>query len=352
MLNNFDRFQRGRGCWGMRLKLALHSRALLVAACVVALVLVCASVLWVCAPWQARAFEALVSPKAALSDYSWSELSALSSKLAAFDDEAAALDEAARYGLCDQDGNLLSQDAKPLRLADGSQALVKLVGIRHDERTDGGVAGLSFMLETKAAHAMNHAFEDPEGANADSSGGWRASDMRAWLNGTFVYELPTELRSCLVKVQKTTANNPGTADELDLEGGLAGAASDWAEQTSDMLWLFSTVELCGSVPVHAAMGIDETMVPLYASEGQQYQLFSQLDVSAFEPCEEICLQGATWWLRTKTLEFGDGFWLVGTDGTPLNGLGEDAHVVHDSAYAPEKLWGPDHARRVVVGFCL
>jgi hypothetical protein len=60
----------------------------------------------------------------------------------------------------------------------------------------------------------------------------------------------------------------------------------------------------------------------------------------------------TWWLRTKTLEFDQGFWLVGTDGTPLNGLGDDVRVVGDASYAPSELWGPDHARGVVVGFCL
>ena len=60
---------------------------------------------------------------------------------------------------------------------------------------------------------------------------------------------------------------------------------------------------------------------------------------------------STWWLRTKTLEFGNGFWLVGTDGAPLNGLGEDARAA-DPAYVPDAVWGPDHARGVVVGFCL
>lgn len=63
-------------------------------------------------------------------------------------------------------------------------------------------------------------------------------------------------------------------------------------------------------------------------------------------------EAQTWWLRTKTLEFGDGFWLVGTDGTTLNGLGEDARVVEDPEFSPDELWGPDHERTVVVGFCL
>ena len=106
------------------------------------------------------------------------------------------------------------------------------------------------------------------------------------------------------------------------------------------------------------MGVDETMTAVYEAEGAQYQLFSEYGSEPFTPNEALANALAfdgeryTWWLRTKTLEFGDGFWLVGTDGTPLNGFGEDARVVEDGEYAPDVLWGPDHARGILVGFCL
>ena len=106
----------------------------------------------------------------------------------------------------------------------------------------------------------------------------------------------------------------------------------------------------------ASMGVDETMCGIYAGEGTQYRAFADAGVAAFAPNEALVRtldgEATTWWLRTKTLEFGEGFWLVGTDGTPLNGLGEDARVVEDPEFAPDELWGPDHARGVVVGFCL
>lgn len=302
---------------------------------------------------------ASVGVRASWDEYGWDELAAIAEELAACQSERAALARASRYGLCAQDGTLDASKTKELTLADGRTVRVSLVGIWHDDRADGGKAGLTFAFADAAGpHAMNHAFEEPEGLLADSKGGWSASDMRSWLADTLLFELPPELRSRIVPVQKRTANAIDMNDEAIDLGKLAGTPGEWIGETTDDLWLFSAAELCAQVPATEELGVDTSMSAVYAQEGTQYQLFAQQDVAAFAPNEALVRTMAgedepcTWWLRTKMLEFGDGFWLVGTDGTPLNGFGEDARVVMDPEYAPDESWGPDHARGVIVGFCL
>ena len=360
------------------------NNVLVITACAIALALVAAAALWAFEPWRSGGAEVEVEHRQNLNDYSWGELAAISAKVGACENETDAVRIAASYGLCSDEGRINAGNVKKLTLANGQPIRIQLAGVWHDERTDGGKAGLTFAFADAAGErAMNHAFESEDGAHADSVGGWQASDMRTWLNGDFLNDLPADLRSRIVSVQKRTANRVGAQDELDEAGRLAGAADDWVSETSDKLWLFSVAELCGSVPARAELGIDSTMTPVYRAEGSQYRLFADAGVAAFEPNKELmrCGDGVvviddeppssgddpnapvatgsnsvvpapcTWWLRTKTLEFGNGFWLVGTDGASLNGLGEDARAA-DPAYVPDAVWGPDHARGVVVGFCL
>ena len=305
--------------------------------------------------WSAAPQASGVEPRVSWTDYDWEELARIADELSSCADERDAIARAARYGLCGTDGSIDPARSKELLLADGTPARVLLAGIRHDERTDGGRAGLTFLLAApRRTHAANLSFEDASGDHADSTGGWAASDLRLWLEGDLWYELPAELRGVVVRVQKRTASGVDAQDERAEAGRLLGTGSDWVGETSDRLWAFSVAELCGTVPVREDLGTDETMCAVYEAEGSRYRLFADTGVEAFEPSGLLAGlgEGSTFWLRTKTLEFGDGFWLVGTDGTPLNGLGEDVRVVRDPSFAPEELWGPDHARGVLVGFCL
>lgn len=339
----------------MNVQKALGSRGWLAIPLVTALVVLCVAALVWWSPWSTGADA--VTTRASLDDYSWDELAAIARELSSCDNEADAIAHAAAYGLCQTDGTLDGSQTKEVALADGTKARVALAGVWHDDKTDGDRAGLTFaFVDAAGTHAMNHAFEDANGTSADSRGGWSASDMRAWLNETFFLQLPLDLRGRIASVQKRTANSASTTAESFEAGRLAGSSADWVTQTSDKVWLFSASEVCGAVPANEDLGVDETMSAVYAGEGAQYPLFASCNATAFEPCDGLVRTFAgdatTWWLRTQTLEFGDGFWLVGTDGTPLNGLGEDARVVVDPSFAPDELWGPDHARGVVIGFCL
>lgn len=328
---------------------------------VLAALLLGAGILVVLEPWSSR--KGLdVSPREDWTSYSWDELSSISDILAGCTDEHEAYVLASRYGLCGADGTLDEELSKEVTLLDGTRASASLVGILRDVQSDGRHAGLTFALQGVAPeHAMNLSFEDADGDHADAVGGWAASEARAWLADTLWYELPADLRTEVVAVQKETACSVDATDELAVTGQLSGSATDWVTPTTDRLWLFSVAELCGSVPARDDLGVDQTMCEIYDAEGVQYQLFAQAGTRAFVPCKTLMQLGRpaedddssrTWWLRTKTLEFGDGFWLVGTDGTPLNGLGEDARAADDPEFAPDELWGPDHARALVVGFCL
>ncbi|MBR3327591.1 MAG: hypothetical protein IKG22_09760 [Atopobiaceae bacterium] len=310
-------------------------------------------------PRRAHANGQSMEPRASVADYSWSDLATLASELSSCTSRDEAVRLAACYGLCGEDGTFDASATKDVTLTDYTVARAVLADVWHDDRTDGGKAGLTFVLaDAVGPHAMNHDFEQREGDDADSRGGWAASDMRAWLNGDLARMLPADLRAAIVSVQKHTANYVESTDEQDEPGHLSGAPADWASETSDRLWLLSVSELCGTVPASDNTGIDQSMASTYASEGAQYRLFAECNAKAFEKNDALVRSnsggsnGCTWWLRSKTLEFDEGFWLVGTDGCPLNGYGEDARVVEDPEYAPDELWGPDHARGVVFDFCL
>ena len=331
----------------------VRNNALVLCAAVLAVLLIGAAVMFAYAGGGGVARSSTVAAKASLDEYDWQELSAISQEISGCASENQATLLASSYALCGTQGEIPVDAYKEVELADGTLVRVQLVGIWHDERTDGGKAGLTFAFaDTTGSHAMNHAFEDAEGDVADSTGGWSASDMRAWLNGDFYFELPVELRESIVSAQKRTASMVDTSDESDEAGHLSGAPAEWVSETSDKLWLFSAAELCGAVPEQESMGVDASMTRVYGAEGTQYRLFADANVQAFAPNAVLERGSTTWWLRTKMLEFGDGFWLVGTDGTPLNGFGEDARVVNDPEYAPDKAWGPDHARGVIAGFCV
>lgn len=343
------------------MKTLFRNYGAIILATVVAIALIVTAALFSFEPWQTKQAHNAVKVKSALNEYSWNELSLIASEISSCKSQDEAMTCAKKYHICNSDGSLDGTQTKTVSLSGGIESNVVLADIWHDARTDGGKAGLTFAFnEPVGLHSMNHSFENDDGGDADSVGGWGSSDMRQWLNGDFIYTLPHDLRSHIVEVQKTSASAVGSDDELDDPGHLGGTGSDWAAETSDKVWLLSAAELCGEIPAESTLGIDSTMASVYSSEGTQYRLFKNYGVAAFSAHEFLMMPNTsgsaegdycTWWLRTKTLEFGDGFWLVGTDGTPLNGLGEDARAL-DSSFAPDELWGPDHARAVVPAFCL
>ena len=214
----------------------------------------------------------------ALESLSWQELSDIAAEVAAAPDDASALEVARSHGLVTDDGRIDASQTKTLALDDGTQARVRLVGLRADERADGGAAGLTFAFDTPiVARGVN--------ADAVTEGGWEASDLRAWLATDGLDLLPDELAELVAPVTKRTVCEPGGE----------------AVETVDALWLFSESELGGESYLADAYGASAGGM---LDEGAAYQLFSQglADPADFEAAfvRSSASTGAwqCWWERS------------------------------------------------------
>ena len=280
------------------------------------------------APLSEGAGEQIVEPKS-FSEYSWVELSHVSRLIAQEESDEAGRELAARYGV-----SVGAVRAVPL--SDGRQVSATVVGIRSDERSDGGgKAGLTLMLSPISLEPMN--------SEQTNAGGWEASELRRWLNGEGAQLLPEELASAVVSVQKRTNNAGVTSD--------ASAVSE----TSDALWLFSASEVCGPITWFASEYGDQPNYytgyvdfgvydELLSMEGEQYEYFAAQDVSALsDPNGALALEyggsPVNWWYRTAY---------------PYTFTGEDEsffYQVMSSGY-PSSVGLASEAAGVCVGLCL
>ena len=248
--------------------------------------------------------------RTSLADYSWEELSQISALVAEADDDAAAIDIAAYYNLCDEDGTLSADNTKDLELSDGTVVPMAVAGLRHDERSDGsGAAGITFV-------ARGSVGSQPMNALAQTEGGWEGSTLRAWVNEGLLALMPTDLADLLVAVDKTT--NP-----------VAGSGSTEQVVTSDRVWVPSYSEIVGEVVA------GNKRAGVYESEGDQYRLFADMGVTSAEGAPQIALaSGEYWWERSPEQTNANWFMCVSPDG--------DIGYGHRPAT-------PD---AVVIGFCL
>ena len=245
----------------------------------------------------------------ALGDYSWTELSQISALISAAESDEDGLEIAGHYNLCDESGAIDAESTKDLELANGTVVPIAVAGFRHDTRSDGsGLAGISFVARgSVGAQAMN--------ALAQTAGGWEGSTLRVWANEGLLADLPAELADLLVAVDKTT--NP--------VAGSGGAQS----VTSDRVWLLAYSEIVGE------LGAGSWLHGAYQSEGEQYQLFSDMGVTWGEAVPELALpSGEYWWERSPSPNNASWFMCVSPAG--------------ETSYGNL----PATANAVVIGFCL
>lgn len=255
--------------------------------------------------------------RASTNDYSWDELSKISEKISASGSEEAALKVAEKYHLVGSDGKLDGSQAKEFQLADGTAVKAQIAGFYHDDKTGGGKAGITFITSGAVAeHAMNASSSSSSRSNA---GGWEASKMRSWLSGTMASQLPAEITSRTVAVDKRTNNVGKTTDASSVT------------TTSDKLWLFSTAELCGDI----SWGWDDSYNNVMNAEGEQYQLFSDCGVTDANQGNSILTKSmlasggknwdkggaCLWWCRSAYPSGSDTFNDVYSDGSPYYGYG-------------------------------
>jgi hypothetical protein len=265
--------------------------------------------------------------RSTLDDYSWAEIAQIASQIEAAPDDAAALSIAAAYHLANSDGSLPG-DAKSMTLSDGTQSGAQIVGIRHDDKSDGtGKAGLTFVTTSAIASR-------PMNSGGGVEGGWEASEMRAWLATDGMALLPSDLAGTVVAVDKAS-NNVGSARDTSA-----------ISLTSDRLWLLSAHETAGDIDwFKTEYGSDFAYLDdVTNAEGSQYRLFSQKKVSSTsDPTGTLARAFAgkrtAWWYRTAFQFVYQGLesrWF---------------YTVLDSGF-PHGYAAPESSAGVVVGFCV
>lgn len=263
------------------------------------------------------------------SEYDWDELAQVAQMIA-----EAPSDEEGRT-VADEWGVHVG-DARPLALNDGTQAQLVVVGIRHDQRSDGsGVAGLTLMTSPIAKRPVN--------STDTNTGGWEASELRAWLASDGAALLPEDLVSHVAEVTKRTNNVGVTSDVASVT------------ETADRLWAFSLTEVCGPVDLFATEYGDEVRARTYyqdytlydkvlSQEGEQYEYFAQAGVTDHADPSGTLVQplggsATSWWYRSAypyTFGVGDEYFF---------------YQVMDSGY-PSTVGYASQAAGVVVGLCL
>lgn len=264
------------------------------------------------------------------SEFSWQQISDIAHQI-----EAAPSDEEARkiaqsYKLIDEQGNLTNSELA-IQLTDGSVISVELVGIRHDDKSDGtGKAGLTFM--TKQAIAL-HSVNDERTVD----GGWQNSNIRAWLQSDGLALFPQDVKDAIVPVNKQTNNT-----------GFANGDASVVTVTSDNLWLFSAKEVCGQVDWFAHEYGDKYgyLDAVINAEGTQYERFKVAGITGNNDPDGSLRRGyqgsaCDWWYRSA-FSYKDGiaiddwfyFYKVMSTGYPYS-----SGLVTDNV-------------GVVVGFCV
>ena len=237
-----------------------------------------------------------------LDDYSWEELSEISEEIAKAPNEGAAIEVAKKYKLTTEDGRLDGTQAKSVTLSDGTQTTVQIAGFWHDDKADGGKAGITFIFgDCISKREMN-----PSDTNA---GGWEKSRMRSYLDSEGLDLLPDDLRQKIVSVKKLTNN----------VGGETKSTSS-VTPTSDRLWLFSQTELSGTIRLNSNYAYHAAYEDVLNAQGSQYKLFR--DTNVRQGCNDILVKKLSapsgWWERSPIWAHSDGFGYVDWQGDPDN----------------------------------
>lgn len=236
--------------------------------------------------------------------YTWDELSRISDEIGKASDESAAVEIAKKYNLTTKDGKLDGTQTKSVTLTDGTRTAVQIVGFAHDEKTDGGKAGITFIFKD----CIGEGKMNPSDTNA---GGWEASEMRSYLNSEDLNLLPSDLKQKVVTVNKLT-NNVGETQDVSS-----------VTKTVDKLWLFSFVELAGNANQSDFSSSYGYIANIFNAEGSKYKLFRDMNVDNFNSNSilEKTLNGQSdgWWERSPLPDYSGYFVPVNSVGGPTGG---------------------------------
>lgn len=162
-----------------------------------------------------------------------------------------------------------------------------ILGFNHDTRADGGLAGITFGMENLmiGTRRMN--------ASNTNVGGWKATEMRQWIQNIVFPALPAEVQAVIVPVNKTTTAGGGSTATPNLN----------LVTTSDNLFLFADVEITG-IPQNAE-----------AIEGVQYEYWRSVRDGTVEDDRIKYLSNGTgasnmWWFRSPVTITANSFYRI------------------------------------------
>ena len=262
-----------------------------------------------------------VAVKDSTEAYTWDELSKISSEIAKASDENAAVEVAKKYHLTTADGKLDGTQTKSVTLSNGTQTAVQIVGFAHDEKAEGGKAGITFIFkECIGERSMN--------STNTNAGGWEKSEMRSYLNSEGLNLLPAELKQKVVSVNKLT-NNVGETQDVSS-----------VTKTADQLWLFSPTELCGTISRFS--GSDAAYAAcndVLNAGGSEYKLFRDMNVNQ-DSSNNILVKNLnghsnSWWERSP-FPYNSGGFVFSGDGDSICLFG----------------YGAENSYGVCPGFCI
>ena len=192
------------------------------------------------------------------------------------------------------------------KLTNGQTLEYKIIGINHDDLSDGsGKAGLTFLTtSTGIISRMN-----PTATNA---GGWEKSELRQKMNSGEIWNLmPSDLQSKVKAVTKLTNNVNGTDKNAAVTA------------TSDKLFLLSYSEI---VPT----SYWASSYPWTSSEGAQYEAFKDKVTNNYSGNEFLKI-GNYWWERSVT-PYGSSynFLYVNANGDPSS----DRNATYSNCVCP------------------
>lgn len=185
-------------------------------------------------------------------------------------------------------------DEKQIELSTGETITLVILGFNHDDKTDGGKAGITIgmknCLETKYPHNTSNT----------NVGGWNDSAMRKSTMRTLLSQLPSDLQSAIKTVNKKATSGGGASNIV---------------VSSDKLFLFSAIEITG-----------DTIAPAssdgYKDEGAQYEYWRTVK-DGTQAADRIKTTGddgvaTAWWLRSPFVGNTTSFIGVYSTGTVIS----------------------------------
>ena len=186
-------------------------------------------------------------------------------------------------------------DEKEITLSTSETLTMQICDFNHDVLSSDGVSKAGITLVTK------HLMSTKKRMNATNTnvGGWGASELRGWLQGTLKNQLPSELQSAIKSVTKFT----GEGNKL-----LTTVA------TTETIFLLSEIEVVGHSGDTAP------------GEGYLYPVFSD-NPSRIKKLSNGAGIASRWWQRSPANASDVYFRTTVADGTVAMNLPTDLHGI-------------------------